>query len=195
MNGAALSRRQWIELVALINAGISLAVGSVAFRWLVPRLDVPLELHHLQYRVGFIFLALLLLLWMNSNTKMGRIVLTFSSLSLGLGLIVPPSFDYFLLAEGLLYLVAALAGGVLYYRFYDPSNTTVIVLVLLFSLEFYLYGMWYVWRAWRETGIIWTWVGFGLLTLIIIIYYHALGYEIRKVHDGTRTARYLGKVL
>lgn len=195
VNMTALSLRQWGDLLLLLGGGIALGVGSIAFRFTVPRLDVPLEFLHLQYRLGFIYLGVLLLLLKNSNTQSGRIGIAVLSLFLGLGLLVPPSLDLTVIVESVLYLALVLSVGLLHERFNSSSNTWLVVLAIVFGLEFYVYGVSYALLALGETGLRPPLFGILLMSVMLVGYLLVLGREIDKVHDGTITARFLGTVL
>lgn len=195
MNRTTLSRREWTDLLLLIIGGVLLAVGAIGFRFLVPRMDVSLQLYHVQYTIGFLYLGVLVLLLVNSNTQVGRIGLTIFVVVLSLGLLIPPSIDVVAIVSNLLYLALVLIGGILYYRFNDPSNTLVIVLALLFGVEFFLFGVWFTLLAFDETGLTSLLGGILFLGVMLVGYSRILGHEIDQVHDGTRTARYLSKVL
>lgn len=195
MKRTTLSRREWTDLLLLVGGGIVLAIGTVVFRFAVPRLSVPLQYYQVQYTIGFLYLGVLILLLVNSNTQVGRIGLTLFVVVLSLGLLVPPSLDIVAVVSNLMYLVLVLMGGVLYYRFNDPSNMLLIVVALLFGFEFLLFGAGFTVLAFLETGIVSLLGGMVVLLVMFAGYARVLGHELDQVHDGRRITRYLGKVL
>jgi len=165
-----LSWEEKIDIALVYGGGLLLGVGSIVLRIQAGRPTGGLgqSVFELQYALGYPFLGAILLFGTRIRTAGGAFLATGTSLAIFVGLLLPAyGVELIDIASYTLLAGVVLFGGILHYRINRPTNAQVIVLVGLFIVEFWLYGVIYTVLAFRQVGEPLLLLGTLILTVIL----------------------------
>ncbi|MFC7020349.1 MULTISPECIES: hypothetical protein [Haloarcula] len=183
MRWSALSKGEKQDVLLVYGGAGILGVGSVLFRAQTVG-ALPGEVLRMQYALSFVLLGSLLLLRWRSRTASGVVMTTGLSLVMLLGVLVPvPGVELLdAVSYGLLALLV-FVGGMLHYRFNQPTNFHAIALAGLMGLETYLFGMGYTVISFLENGDTPFLIAALLMTVVVVGYVRILRRELASSYS------------
>jgi hypothetical protein len=185
MGWSELSDGEKLDIGLVYGGAFILGIGSIVFRVQTVG-SLSADLLRTQYALSFIFLGSLLLLKIRARTPSGNIMTAGLSVAMLLGVVFPvPGIAIIdVISYGLLAMVV-FVGGMLHYRFNQPTNFHAIALAGIMGTEMCIFGLAYTLISFSDRGAIPFLLAAVLLIIVYIGFMRILSRELSRSYSNS----------